>query len=251
MPKLIAKLLPPFLKKPLEFWYHRIHYFGTQRYCPACKSSIKHFLAYGETQTRQEAKCPVCGLLERHRASFLLLPREIKTLGLKQPKILHFAPEVRLETFFKSIAGPNYLSADLSNEHATVNFDIMDIPYPENSFNFIYCSHVLEHVPDDIQALKEMRRVLTQNGKAFLMVPVLQEQTFEDRSIVDPKERERVYGQYDHVRIYGKDFPDRVTEAGFTCKEYRFSDYLSDEQIIKYGLSKVSPSSHAIYICSK
>jgi ubiquinone/menaquinone biosynthesis C-methylase UbiE len=127
-----------------------------------------------------------------------------------------------------------------------VKMDITDIQYPDNSFDVVYCSHVLEHVPDDRKAMRELARVLKPTGWAILAVPIFNEKTFEDPTITSPEERERVFRQSDHVRIYGRDFVDRLRESGFDVTVDRFASGFSDEMVRKHGLSRED-----IYLCRK
>ena len=250
MPKLIAKVLPKALKDPIELFYNRLKWFGIKRYCPACKSWVKQFLPFGKKQ-RNDALCPICSLVERHRLAWLVLEDEFRKRVDSQNRILHFAPEPKLTKFFKSVNNSEYLSADLTKKSAMVNFDITQIPHGESSFDVIYCSHVLEHVPDDAKALSELRRVVSDNGIVIIIVPIHREITYEDFSIVDDDARAEAFGQYDHVRVYGDDFRDRLKTAGFDFKEYKPSDYLSDKQIIRYGLGCLNKRNQLIFACTK
>ena len=165
--------------------------------------------------------------------------------------MLHLAPEPEIAALIKKNSQIDYLSADLNNPRAMVKMDITNILYDDQTFDVIYCSHVLEHVPDDIKALKELFRVLKDNGWALIMVPVMNEYTFEDSSVTNPEERERVFGQSDHVRRYGPDFLDRLKEAGFTVKKNLLNDFLSEEQIKRYALDYIKPQENPIYLCTK
>lgn len=120
-----------------------------------------------------------------------------------------------MEKKFKQLAHLDYLTADLLNPTVMVKMDITAIQYPDNTFDIIYCSHVLEHVADDRKAMRELHRVLKPDGWAVIMVPITAEKSFEDPSIIDPSARTRVFGQHDHVRRYGPDFKARLAEAGF------------------------------------
>jgi ubiquinone/menaquinone biosynthesis C-methylase UbiE len=133
-------------------------------------------------------------------------------------RMLHVAPERAFTTQLKRIPSLDYLTADLYNPRAMVKMDITDIQYPDASFDVIYCSHVLEHVPDDRKAMREFFRVLKPTGWAVLQVPITADHTIEDPSVVEPEERERLFGQKDHVRRYGPDYTQRLEEAGFTVK---------------------------------
>jgi len=128
-----------------------------------------------------------------------------------------------------------------------VKEDITNISFKDNSFDIIFCSHVLEHIEEDRKAMKELYRVLKPKGFAILQVPIKNiENTFEDFSVKDPKEREKVFGQNDHVRIYGKDYKDRLIESGFNVKVDRFVDHLGEGIIKKFALPTES-----IYFCTK
>jgi len=143
----------------------------------------------------------------------------------------------------------DYLSADFAAEWAMEKMDITDIQYVDNTFDAILCNHVLEHIPDDKKAMKELSRVLKPNGWAILQVPLDPnlDKTFEDPSVTSPEERKRVFGQKDHVRIYGKDYKDRLEEAGFDVKVDNFVEELNEETVDKYGLRR----DHNVYFCSK
>ena len=175
--------------------------------CPICKYE-GDFKPFGLKQ-RPNAKCPKCGSLERHRLYYLFL----KDMGLGF-SMLHIAPEKCLESFFRDKM-KSVLHADLSTGQ-----DIQDLPYQDNQFDFILCSHVLEHVEDDRKAMKELHRVLSLKGMALLQVPIDREITYEDESITSPAMREIHFGQHDHLRAYGYDYQDRLEKAGFEVKPH-------------------------------
>lgn len=161
--------------------------------------------------------------------------------------MLHVAPEPQLSRLFQDKDYIEYLSADLCSSRAMVAMDITDIQYPANHFDVIYCSHVLEHVPDDKRAMRELRRVLKPEGWAILQVPITADETFEDPSITDPKERVRVFGQHDHVRRYGPDYVNRLRGAGFSVTVDTFAAQLPDNLVVRYGLVR----SHEVFLCRK
>jgi predicted SAM-dependent methyltransferase len=196
---------------------------------------------------RQDAECVHCGALERHRLLWLFLQKKTDLFDGKPKKMLHVAPEPCFESRFKEQLAGDYLTADLLNR-AMVKMDITDIQYASESFNVIYCSHVFEHVPDDRQAMREFFRVLKSNGWAILLVPITSEKTYEDFSIVDPKERLRAFGQEDHVRRYGPDFVERLREAGFAVEITKVSDLAGREDAVRMGLT---PDSGDIFYCTK
>jgi SAM-dependent methyltransferase len=222
---------------------------GSGRFCPVCGTHSKIFYEFGVVP-RQDAMCPNCGSVERHRFIWQYLNQCNDFFDGKPKKMLHIAPEPCLEKKFREYLGDNYITADLFDAHAMVKMDITDIQYPDESFDVVYCSHVLEHVPDDRKALREFHRILTPNGKAILMVPIYDlEKTFEDFSITDPSDRLKVFGQIDHVRKYGHDFIDRLRDSGFSVLVVKVSDIINDSDIIRMAVSRALCGD--IYLCMK
>lgn len=215
-----------------------LFYRGRAVTCPICHHQFRKFLPYGRINPRSNALCPGCLSLERHRLIWLYLQQ--KTSFFDQPqRILHIAPEACFINRFKKIHGKEYVTADIESPLADVKMDIHQIPFDNNTFDVVLCNHVLEHVRDDIQAMKEIQRVLKPGGYAILQIPFflpVPEKTFEDNTITDPGERERIFGQDDHVRKYGKDYPQRIERAGLKAIEDKFVNELSDETVLKYGL---------------
>lgn len=246
----IFRLLPEWIREILRIMRDGIisvFFYGKGRYCPVCERDSKKFVSYGIV-AREEAKCIHCGALERHRFVWLYFKRETNLFDKVSKKVLHVAPERCLKNRLKKHLGENYITADLSNPHAMVKMDITNIQYPDETFDVIYCSHVLEHVQDDVKALREFYRVLKQDGWAILLVPIDADKTFEDPTIVDPSERLRVFGQSDHVRLYGPDYLDRLRGAGFRVKVSSVSELFGKDEIVRMGLSK---GSGEIYFCTK
>lgn len=194
---------------------------------------------------RANARCPNCGARERHRHLWLFLQHKTNLLS-DRLRVLHVAPERILEKRLKSQPNLDYVSVDLARRRATVKADITGLPFPENSFDVILCSHVLEHVVDDRKAMRELHRVLRPSGWAAIMVPIKwrRDQTFEDPTVVAPRDRERVFGQADHVRIYGRDFTSRLEEAGFRVSVEDYRRELGEERARRYGLRPRRPSNH-------
>lgn len=198
----------------------------------------KRLLPYGyEGRQRENALAPASLSLERHRLLWLFLKRETEFFT-KQQKVLHVAPEQCFYGRFRKMKNLDYLTADLDSPIADVKMDIHNIQYPDDTFDVIFCNHVLEHVTDDKQCMRELRRVLKPGGLAIMQVPFERGRkvTDEDPSITDPEERIRRFGQYDHVRIYGTDYHDRLKEAGFTVKPVKYSEQLSEEEFKRYAL---------------
>ena len=143
----------------------------------------------------------------------------------------------------------DYVTTDLISPIADVKADICDLPFPDNEFDFIFCNHVLEHIPNDKKAMREIFRVLKNNGTAIIQVPYdkNKRETYEDDNITDPKERRRIFGQYDHVRIYGMDYFDRLRSVGFEVEAFDLTAKLSDEEIDRHRL----PKGELIPLCRK
>lgn len=217
---------------------------GSEFYCPVCESHIRKFMPSG---VYPNSWCPVCYSSPRHRIVWLFIQSRTNLCEPSPKRMLHIAPELILEQRFKQLAHLDYLSGDLYHPRAMVTMDITDIHYPENSFDAIYCSHVLEHVPEDRKAMREFHRVLRPGGWAILMVPLAAEPTDEDLSVTDPKERARRFGRHDHVRLYGPDFADRLREAGFEVSVVPPHDFVDPSRFNSMGLR----AHFDIYYCEK
>jgi hypothetical protein len=243
-------LLPEWLKKPMRrvrAVVKGVPYYGTGRWCPVCGNSSRLFRSFGAVP-REDAQCVHCDALERHRLLWLYLNKRTDLFNGKPKKVLHVAPELCFEPRFRQRLGDSYITADLFNPRAMVSMDITDIQYPDESFDVIYCSHVLEHVHDDKKAMREFCRVLKRTGWAILLVPITSDVTFEDPTITDPQERLKAFGQEDHVRRYGPDYVSRLEEAGFNVKMTTIAELADEQDIIKMGLTAASGE---IYFCTK
>lgn len=248
----VTARLPEYAKRPLRRLRDTLKDFsfavGTARFCPVCRRTSRRFSPFGAVP-RADARCIHCGSLERHRLLWLFMTERTDLFDGLAKRVLHVAPEKCLEGKFKERLGDRYLSADLFNPRAMVRMDITDIQYDDETFDVIYCSHVLEHVPDDRKAMRELYRVLKRTGWAILLVPISAAQrTFEDPQIVDPAERLRLFGQEDHVRSYGPDYVDRLREAGFIVGTTHASDLTDGKGVIRMGLTAACGE---IYFCTK
>ena len=186
---------------------------------------------------RPDAQCPRCGALERHRLLWLYLER---ATGLARGglTVLHVAPEPVLSERLASIPGLRVVTIDLESPLARVRADLTRLPFRDRVFDVALCLHVLEHVLDDRAAMRELLRVLAPGGFGILQSPFdpARERTFEDASVTTPAERERVFGQRDHVRIYGRDYTARLREAGFEVEEIDYGRSLRPDEIRRFGL---------------
>ena len=226
----------------LYHWFRTFPYSGNQVYCPCCGNHFRCFIPCGLPQDgpagpTRNGRCPDCDRIDRHRLQWLYLQNRTNIFRDKL-RVLHFAPEAIFQKKLRACSNLDYISADLEAPLAMVRVDITDIPYEQNSFDVILCSHVLEHVPNDLRAMSELYRILKPSGWALILVPlnVARAETFEDPSVVDPKERTRLFGQYDHVRVYGRDFKDRLERVGFAvCQEF-YAQELGPALVQRYGL---------------
>ena len=240
--KYILKFLPrkflikySFLITPIL----RIIFRGKKYTDPIDDSNYSKFLSYGYKTVRKNALCPGTLSLERHRLLWLYLDRETNFLS-SNLKVLHVAPEQVFYKKFKKLKNWEYFTFDLNSPIADIKGDLTSTNFKNESFDLIICNHVLEHIEDDKSALDEMYRILKYNGISILQVPinVKRENTFEDLSIKSKIQREKYFGQYDHVREYGLDFKDRVEQAGFKVEMINYSKKISQDLVIKYGLMK-------------
>lgn len=219
---------------------------GNAVQCPVCEHSYSKFLPYGRI-ARPNALCPNCLALERHRLMWLFL-REKTDFFTAKMRVLHIAPEHCFIERFEALPNLDYITADIESPLAKVKMDVHDIPFPDNSFDVVFCNHVLEHVTDDLQACSEFNRVLKPTGWGILQSPVYNlEKTLEDNSITDAAERERIFGQRDHVRKYGKDYAARLRSSGIKIEENPFVKELDPALVSKFAL----PIDETIFVCRK
>jgi len=225
----------------------RVYYLGWARYCNVCGSHLRKFLWGGVVVIRQEVRCPVCGSLERHRLAWCFFQRRTALFQGHPQRMLHVAPEPEFARRLARAPGLDYVTADLFDPAAMVQMDLMEIPFPDESFDAIYCSHVLEHVADDRRAMRELFRVLRTGGWAVLQVPITVAVTFEDPAITDPAERVKFFGQADHVRAYGPDYEDRLAAAGFQVTKVPGAEFLTPAEIDRLRID----TTESIFYCRK
>lgn len=223
---------------------------GSTYHCPFCGFSSNALSEVGVDASvlselhvigggKRNGGCYKCSSVDRVRLVYLYLRDEFKLFDKsKDLSILHFAPEKHISEKIMAGGFKNYLCADLFAEGYSYpsyvqNINLLNMNFPENSFDLVICNHVLEHIPNDYDAMKALFNVLKPGGTAILQVPISSklEKTLEDPTITTDSDRLRVFGQYDHVRIYGQDYPDRLTEAGFHVTRSTIGRGLS-----KYGV---------------
>lgn len=219
-------------------------YIGKGKECPLCGCRRRKFLPYGYVTQRDNALCPNCLALERHRTLWLWLLREsdIGRGAVALPRLLHVAPEVALMRKFSRIYAKqpaDYVTADLESPLADLHFDIQHIPLEDESFDVVICNHIMEHVEDDRLAMREILRIMRKGGWGVILSPVdlQRDKTFEDDTITDEAERTRIFGQYDHRRIYGRDYAERLREAGFEVYECDYANLIPAKEKELYALT--------------
>lgn len=202
---------------------------------------FKSMLPYGYGKQRNNVLSPSTLSLERHRLLWLYLKNETDFFTSENKiKVLHFAPEQAFYKVFRNQKNLDYTTTDLLSPLADVKADICNLPFQDNQYDVIFCNHVLEHIPDDTKAMHELFRVLKPGGMAILQIPqdLNRAETFADDSITDQKERAKIFGQYDHVRIYGRDYFDKLRTVGFQVNEVDYTKKISANLVEKYCLAK-------------
>lgn len=207
---------------------------------PIDGKSFRMFLPYGYGTQRNNVLSPSTLSLERHRLLWLYLQNETDFFTAKEKKnVLHFAPEQEFYKRFKKQKNIQYTTTDLFSPLADVKADICNLPFEDNQYDVLFCNHVLEHIPDDTKAMQELYRVLKPGGMAILQIPqdLNRATTFSDDSITDEKERAAIFGQYDHVRVYGRDYFDKLRSIGFNVIEEDYTKKINPELVTKYCLA--------------
>ena len=206
---------------------------------PIDGKSYRKFLPYGYGKQRENALSPGTLSLERHRQMWLYLQNETDFFT-KNHKVLHIAPEQEFLRRFKKMNNLEHISADLFSPIVDVKADILDLPFEDEEFDVIFCNHVLEHIVDDNKAMCELYRVMKKGGWGIFQVPMKNSlpKSYEDFTITDPKERQKHFGQYDHVRWYGMDYFDRLKSVGFETEINFYSQKFSEAEIKRFGLNK-------------
>ncbi len=251
---LYKTLLPKAVRDKIYRWRNSAQFEETTHNCPLCESKNIAFQDFG-SPIRKNVLCPTCQSLERSRALWIFL-KKYTSIFTQQTKLLHIAPEKIFFEKFKEQENIDYIYGDkfekgYENNYpkGTISLDITDLKdFEDSSFDAIICVHVLEHVPDDSKAMSEFFRVLKPNGWAILLVPIdySRETTYEDWTITSEQERKKHFGQEDHVRWYGRDYPQRLEKIGFKVEEYNLENDLSKEEIEKYNITN-----EIIYLCTK
>jgi len=233
-PRTALQRLADVLLPVLDLWYR-----GNTFTDPINGKSYRKFLPYGYVRIRPNVLSPGTLSLERHRLIWLYLKKETEFFQTPS-KVLHMAPEKAFISRLKKLSHLDYISCDIESPLADIKADICALPFDDNSFDWILCNHVLEHIPSDTKAMQELYRVLKPGGKALLQVPLdpKRDTTFEDNSITDKATRTKIFGQYDHVRVYGKDYFEKLRAIGFRVNELQFGKTLSKDERTRYAIVK-------------
>lgn len=219
----------------------KIYWFGKSRFCTICQSDIRAFLPAGDP-LRPNALCPVCYSVERHRMIWAFLSGRLCAAHLGRFRLLHIAPESSIRVNLECIPGIDYWTSSLDGAGTQIAADITELPFDGDSFDGILCSHVLEHVLDDRSAMKEVFRVLGPGGWAILQVPLEldREFTYEDATINSSAGRLRAFGNESHVRVYGRDYPEKLRSTGFNASLIGCEEILPGG-VLRHGLDPSEP----------
>lgn len=227
-----------------------IIYYGNKFEDPISGKTYRKFLPYGYSgrAKRSNVLCPGSLSLERHRLLWLYL-KEKTDFFTKKREMLHIAPEQCFYKLFKAMPNLNYLTGDYNSPIADIHFDLHKAPFDDNKFDVIFCNHVLEHVEDADQCMRELYRIMAPGGFGIFQIPqdTSREKTYEDKTITSEKEREIHFWQKDHVRLFGLDYKDKLAEAGFKVTVEDYTKQLSPELVERYRL----PKGELLYVCSK
>ncbi|NVK53814.1 MAG: methyltransferase domain-containing protein [Flavobacteriaceae bacterium] len=240
--KFFLNLIPRPILIKLSYWIRPLIAFslkGNKFTDPIDGNSFRKFLPYGYGIQRENALSPSTLSLERHRLLWLYLQNETDFFTSKK-KVLHMAPEQCFLSVFKKQPNLDYTTADLYSPIADVKADICNLPFEDSAFDVVFCNHVLEHIPNDTLAMQELYRVMKPNGFGIFQIPqdLNRATTFEDNSITDEKERAKIFGQYDHVRVYGRDYFDKLRAVGFKVDEVDYTKKIAQKDVERFCLSK-------------
>ena len=238
--KTLLNTIPRPLLIKMSYWakpFVDVFYRGSQFTDPINGKSYRKFLPYGYEVQRDNALAPGTLSLERHRLLWLYLKNETDFFT-KNLKVLHVAPEQCFYKLFRNQQNLEYTTTDLESPLADVKADICDLPFEDNSFDVVFCNHVLEHIPDDQKAMSELYRILKPGGWGIFQIPqdISRASTYEDFTITEPEERKKHFGQYDHVRLYGMDYFSRLEAVGFQVSQVKYSEKIGAKLSTKYAL---------------
>lgn len=235
--KKVKKRMAMFLDKPRAN-FHAI------RECPICKwSGLRFDTNWHPIKSRHDCVCPSCGSFERHR----FLVHAMASRMEPDKNVFHVAPEKMIEKWIKKFSR-SYVSGDIDASKAMQKEDLTSLSFDEGSFDYVLCSHVMEHIPADIAAFNEIHRVLKKGGVCIFQVPIWGEKTQEADGVMSDADREMKFFQKDHVRLYGLDIVKRLESCDFITETITVKDF-NHLDVLKYGLSYTS--TNEIFIARK
>lgn len=218
--------------------------------CIICGSNIDQFLPGGIEEEiykrhhiigggyRENCKCPYCGASDRHRWLYYVLQKKLD-ISRVSGRVLHLAPESLIQKYIEQNEKIDYYTGDIVPRKAMHVTDITDMQYKDNTFDYVICNHVMEHIADEEKAVSEIKRVLKPTGKWIFSFPICTDmKTYEDKAIISPEQRLKEYGQEDHVRLYGFDFAERYEKYGLKLHIYSPKNEMDDAQIDQFGFIK-------------
>lgn len=227
-----------------------LFYLGNTYSCNLCGKSFQRFKPKGNWDIRLNAECPYCGSVERTRLLLFYLERETD-LFTKENYLLQIAPHWQLRKIFRQSKNIHYVNGDLNPACADEQMDVTAIPYPDNTFDYVICSHVLGHVPNEALGIRELRRVLKPTGTALILTLVNWNSptTYESDANQTPEQRLKAYSEPDLVRLHGADFADRLRKEGFTVEPIDYTRTMSEEENRHYSLG--NKDREIIFCCKK
>jgi len=255
------RLLRYELFEKLRYYPELLFSLGSRLECPFCQGRFRRFRPAGFNYPVLKEKqvvgapyhlddvCPRCMSHARERLAYLYLKTRT-SLFTKRLRVLHVAPEPNISRVLGQEPNLKYVTADLFEPKVMTRFDLMSLPFPDDTFDVVICNHVLEHVSDDRVAMAELHRVLKAEGWALLQVPIAMalDRTIEDPTATSPGDRIRVFGQDDHVRLYAaRDYVERLTASGFAVDVINYASELPEETVMKHALVR----EEQIFICTK
>lgn len=224
-----------YLVRPVLVWFMK----GDRFVDPIDNRGYYSLLPYGYEKQRENVLSPGTFSLERHRLMWLYLKNRTSFFKEKA-KVLHMAPEQSFYKRFKAMKNIDYITCDIESPLAEIKADICDLPFGDNTFDVVFCNHVLEHITDDHQAMSELYRVMKPGGWGILQVPISyqREVTYEDETVTSKEERKEKFGQYDHVRVYGLDYYKRLEAVGFIVDRVDYTREIPLEDVKKFCLEE-------------
>ena len=244
--KVVRTCIPQQMRSAARQQIARVRYAGSSVHCPMCHAWLDQLIPHGQDHPvlerldivgggyRDAATCPVCLATDRERLVYLYLKWKASLFDADAVRLLHVAPEASLMHALTRNGHIDYLSTDLQAPHVMMQMDLCEIPLDDNTFDVILCNHVLEHIPDDQRAMSEIQRVMKPSGFAILQTPISRklDTTYEDPGITRPEDRMCAFGQWDHVRVYGGDYAQRLVEAGFYVERF---DWTHDRDFARHS----------------